>query len=82
MNTVTLEEAKEKLEELIEEAAARGVPFLIEAPGMAAFEVSAVQRPRPTGERRLGFLKGHFAVPEDFDTMYAKEIQDMFEGNE
>ena len=82
MNTVTVEEAKEKLVELIEEAAACGIPFVIEAPGKPPFEVSAVQLSGSTGKRRFGFMKGQFTVPDDFDTMCAKEIQDMFEGKE
>jgi antitoxin (DNA-binding transcriptional repressor) of toxin-antitoxin stability system len=30
--------------------------------------------------RRLGFLKGPFKVPDDFDTMMADEIAEMFNG--
>ncbi|MDR7117706.1 hypothetical protein [Caulobacter sp. BE254] len=29
--------------------------------------------------RRLGFLDGEFAIPDDFDTMDAEEIRAMFE---
>jgi hypothetical protein len=27
---------------------------------------------------RTGFLEGHIAVPDDFDTMGAKEIEELF----
>jgi hypothetical protein len=30
--------------------------------------------------RRIGFLSGQIQVPDDFDTMFADEIVDMFEG--
>jgi hypothetical protein len=36
---------------------------------------------QPQVSRRLGFLKGQFTVPEDFDTMMADEIEEMFYGN-
>ena len=39
--------------------------------------------PSKTGKvRRLGFLKGQIAVPDDFDTMFSKEIEEMFYGSE
>jgi len=32
------------------------------------------------GKRRIGFLDGQFKVPDDFDTMFAEEIEEMFSG--
>jgi len=32
--------------------------------------------------QRIGFLKGQISVLEDFDTMYSKEIEEMFYGSE
>jgi hypothetical protein len=32
--------------------------------------------------QRIGFLKGQISVPEDFDTMYSKDIEEMFYGSE
>jgi hypothetical protein len=36
----------------------------------------------PEGRKtsRLGFMKGAFKVPDDFDTMMADEIEEMFYG--
>jgi hypothetical protein len=31
--------------------------------------------------RRLGLLDGQFRVPDDFDTMFGDEIEEMFYGN-
>ena len=31
--------------------------------------------------QRLGFMKGLGKIPDDFDTMYAKEIEDLFYSN-
>ncbi|MNL87334.1 hypothetical protein D3C87_2164400 [compost metagenome] len=36
----------------------------------------------PKKKRRIGFLDGQFSVPDDFDTMFAKEIEDMFYGED
>jgi len=33
----------------------------------------------PPATSRLGFLDGEFAIPDDFDTMYAEEIRAMLE---
>jgi len=33
-------------------------------------------------KRRLGFMEGQFKVPDDFDTMFQKEIEEMFYGEE
>jgi hypothetical protein len=39
--------------------------------------------PSKTGKmQRMGFLKGQISVPEDFDTMFSKEIEEMFYGSE
>ena len=35
---------------------------------------------RPAAPQRLGFLRGEFAVPDDFDTMGQAEIDAMFGG--
>jgi len=48
-------------------------------------EPSKPKEPNPskTGKmQRIGFLKGQISVPEDFDTMYSKEIEEMFYGSE
>jgi hypothetical protein len=38
--------------------------------------------PKTRKMQRIGFLKGQISVPEDFDTMYSKEIEEMFYGSE
>jgi hypothetical protein len=47
-------------------------------------EPSKPEEPNPpkTGKtQRIGFMKGQISVPEDFDTMYSKEIEEMFYGS-
>jgi hypothetical protein len=47
----------------------------------AGVGVACITTPaRRTSRRVLGQLDGQFAIPEDFDTLAAEEIQGMFEG--
>ena len=77
METVNVHEAKTNLSRLIDKAA-KGEPFVIAKSGRPMVRVEAVENPAP--KRRVGFLEGTFAVPEEFDRMFAGEIREMFEG--
>jgi prevent-host-death family protein len=81
MITVNIHEAKTHLSRLIEQAA-KGEPFIIAKAGKPIVKVTAIDAPEPQEIKRFGFLKGLVSVPEDFDTMFADEIQAMFEGEE
>jgi prevent-host-death family protein len=77
MKTVNIHEAKTHLSRLVEEAV-KGEPFVIARAGKPLVKVVSVEEtPR---KRRIGFLEGQFSVPDDFDTMFAKEIEEMFYG--
>ena len=43
-------------------------------------KVVAIDAPEPKKMRRIGFGDGKSKVPDDFDTMCAKEIEEMFYG--
>jgi hypothetical protein len=46
-------------------------------------KVIALNEPEPEPEiRRLGFFTGEMIVPDDFDTLYQDEIEEMFYGKE
>ena len=69
MQTVSVKDAVAKLPELLEEAR-QGKPFSIVENGKASVRFE-VEQPAPaeyTGSR-IGFMKGEFTVPDDFDTM-------------
>jgi len=68
MLTVNLQEAKIHLSELVEQAA-NGEPFIIAKAGKPLVKVMALQSPIADQPRRIGFLAGQIAVPEDFDRM-------------
>ena len=79
MRTVNMHQAKTHLSRLVREAV-NGEPFVIARAGKPLVRVTALDTKIPSKKSRLGFLDGQFEVPEDFDTMFADEIQAMFEG--
>ncbi len=75
MNQYNIYEAKTHLSRLVEEAA-RGKPFIIAKAGKPLVEVVPLEAPEPL--RPVGFYKGELKIPDDFDTMMADEIAEMF----
>ena len=81
MRTVNIHEAKTHLSRLVDEAA-KGKPFVIAKAGRPVVKVMALDTPTGREIRRLGFLAGQIAVPEDFDQMGSAEIAQLFGGAE
>jgi prevent-host-death family protein len=81
MQTVNIHEAKTHLSKLIAKAA-KGEPFIIAKAGKPMVKVTSIDTPAPKKMRRIGFMKGEFKVPDDFDTMMQKEIEEMFYGSD
>jgi len=79
MRTFNIHEAKTHLSRLIDEAA-QGEPFVIAKAGKPKVKVVRIDEPPKKPKRRIGFLKGKYKVPDDFDTMFADEIEKMFNG--
>jgi antitoxin (DNA-binding transcriptional repressor) of toxin-antitoxin stability system len=77
MVTVNIHQAKTHLSKLVDEAS-KGEAFVIAKAGKPLVKVSAIGA--PATPRRLGFLEGEIAVPEDFDRMGEKEIEALFGG--
>jgi prevent-host-death family protein len=84
MRQISLYEAKTRLSELVEDAA-RGNSFVITKHGRPMATVSPIQSAaQASAPKRVGFLAeqlADFKLPEDFDTMMADEIDDMFNGS-
>lgn len=80
MHAINIHEAKTNLSRLVDQAV-RGEPFVIAKAGKPLVKVVALE-PSETKPRRLGFLAGQISVPDDFDTMFQKEIEEMFYGQE
>ena len=81
MRTINIHEAKTHLSRLVDEAA-RGEPFIIAKAGKPVVKVTALDTPSGAQIRRLGFLAGQIAVPEDFDRIGSAEIERLFGGAE
>lgn len=77
MQTVNIHEAKTHLSRLVEQAA-KGEPFIIAKAGRPLVKVVPLEAPEGAQVRRLGFLHGQIAVPDDFDRMAGAEIEQLF----
>jgi prevent-host-death family protein len=77
MRTVNIHEAKTHLSRLVD-AAAKGEPFVIAKSGKPLVKVTALDAPAAGKTRRLGFMAGQIAVPDDFDRMGGDEIERLF----
>jgi antitoxin (DNA-binding transcriptional repressor) of toxin-antitoxin stability system len=75
MVTVNIHEAKTQLSKLVGKAAL-GESFVIAKAGKPLVKVTALASPAPA--RRLGFLAGEIAVPDDFDRLGEAEIAGLF----
>lgn len=58
------------------EQAANGEAFVIAKAGKPLVKVSGLKA--PSAPRRLGFLAGEIAVPDDFNRMGQAEIERLF----
>ena len=78
MKTVNIHEAKTHLSRLVEEAAAGNV-FIIAKAGKPLVKVMPLVVTALDESEKLGFMAGEISVPDDFDTLGADEIRDLFE---
>ena len=77
MRTINIHAAKTHLSRLVDDAAA-GEEIVIAKNGKPLARLVPLEA-KP-GKRRLGTLNGKYEIPDDFDTMFAEEIIEMFEG--
>ena len=78
MEQVNIQAAKTHLSEILEKVA-KGDSFIIAKAGKPVAKLVACDQPETLP--RLGFMKGQFTVPDDFDSLYQNEIIKMFEGD-
>lgn len=81
MLTVNIHEAKTQLSKLIA-MAIKGQPFIIAKAGKPMVKVEAIGKKDDGAplKRGLGSLEGQFDVPDDIDTMFKDDIEEMFYG--
>ncbi len=75
MPIVNIHDAKTHLSRLIDQAA-QGEPVIIAKSGKPLVKLTALDA--PAAPRRLGFLDGQIAVPDDFDRMGEDAIARLF----
>jgi prevent-host-death family protein len=80
MQTVNIHEAKTHLSRLVEQAV-KGEPFVIAKAGKPLVKVMPLDTPVAGQVRRLGFMAGQIAVPDDVDRMGNAEIERLFGGD-
>jgi len=80
MRTVNIHEAKTHLSRLVDRAA-KGEPFIIAKAGKPLVKVVPLDAPPARRDEAVRLLKGQISVPDDFDTMFADEIEEMFYGD-
>lgn len=78
MKTINIHEAKTHLSRLVEEAAAGNV-FIIAKAGKPMVKVMPLSATAPDARGKLGFMVGEISVPDDFDTLGADDIRELFE---
>ena len=79
METVNIHEAKTHLSRLMEKVA-NGESFIIAKAGKPIGKLVPLDEAEKPKKRRIGFMKGMFTTPDDFNTMMQDEIEDMFYG--
>lgn len=79
MNTVSIDQAKADLAQLVERAA-QGESFVIAKAGRPMVKVVPADVAGINTVRRMGFMAGEFTTPDDFDRMGEDEIAEMFDG--
>ena len=79
MHIVNIHEAKTHLSRLVEQAS-KGEPFVIAKAGKPLVKVIAIDAPEQAQVKRLGFMAGQIAVPDDFDRMGESDIDQLFSG--
>lgn len=76
MKTVNIYEAKTRLSQLVEEAAA-GEDVVIARAGRPVARLTRLQK--TARKRRLGLLDGHFRIPDDFNRSLPVAVLRAFE---
>jgi prevent-host-death family protein len=80
MTTVNIHEAKTHLSQLLARVA-DGETVIIAKAGRPVARLSPIDE-NETRPPLFGFMAGQITVPDDFDTMFADEIADLFEGSD
>ena len=79
MLKINMHEAKTQLSRLIDNVVVKGESFVIAKAGKPLVKVIPFTLPATFKVQRLGFLKNHFHIPDDFDRMGHGSTTKLFE---
>jgi prevent-host-death family protein len=82
MRTINIHQAKTHLSRLVDEAE-QGDSFIIAKAGKPKVIVTRIEAQAPAPKQRLGFMKGMFTLPDNFDEIdkqLDKEIENLMLG--
>ena len=77
MKTVNIHEAKTNMSRLLQ-SVAQGKSITIANAGKPVAQLTPIGG---VAKRKFGTLRGKYPVPNDIDTPFAKDIEEMFYGN-
>ena len=84
MRTINIHEAKTHLSRLVDEAV-QGDSFVIAKRGKGLVRVIRLDAPETPAMRRLGFMKGKYTLPDNFeeiDRELDKEVEKLMLGED
>ncbi len=84
MRTINIHQAKTHLSRLVDEAV-EGDSFVIAKRGKGLVQVTRIDAPEAPAKRRLGFMKGMYTIPENFeeiDRELDKEVEKLMLGED
>jgi len=79
MEEITIDEVQNQISALVDRVVA-GESFIITKNGQPMATINAYEAPKKCP--RIGSMKGRISIPDDFNTMMADEIAEMFYGPE
>lgn len=81
MTIVNMHEAKTHFSKIVDQAC-KGECTIIAKASKPVAKMVPLDEPTPKTMRRFNFMKGQIEVPADFDTIFQKEIEELFYGEE
>jgi prevent-host-death family protein len=84
MRTINIHQAKTHLSRLVDEAV-EGDSFVIAKRGKGLVQVIRLDAPEAPVKQRLGFMKGMYTLPDDFDEIdreLDKEVEKLMLGED
>lgn len=85
MTHVSVQDLQKNIQDIVQRVRG-GEEMVLEVEGVPTVRLSAVSSPATESNQSLrasgfGFLRGQVCIPDDIDTPFAADIEEMFYGN-